>query len=185
MSARGKPSSEWNFRAWSWTRLTCSSLAFVVHHTGSGDLDRARCLIGRRREARLSPMKKIFAITLLSLAVTSVAVAGSKLSGNFQAKIKGETPPAFNATWVISFKAGGKYTVARNGTIVVRGRDTIVKDRIGFGHETGIYACQGKKIGAATYRWTLKGKRLTLKSLNEHCPGRRIILTASSFTKKR
>ena len=118
----------------------------------------------------------------LALMVVGAAAAGSTLSGSYQTKIKVNYASAFNATWVLDFKAGGKYTVARNGAIVVRGKDTITATKITFGHESGANACLGK-LASGSYSWKLKGGKLTLKSINDRCTGRKFILTSNSFAK--
>ncbi len=126
-------------------------------------------------------MRKIIALTTLAL-VFAGAAAGSTLGGSYQTKIKGNKVPAFNTTWVLKFNAGGKYTIARNGAIVVRGKDKITAKRITFGSEKGIYACLGT-FASGTYSWTLKGSKLTFKSVSDRCPGRKIILTSHALTK--
>lgn len=126
-------------------------------------------------------MRKIIALTTLALVIVGAA-ASSTLSGSYQTKIKGNKVGAFNATWTLNFKSGGKYTIVRNGAIVVRGKDTITAKRITFGSEKGIYACLGT-FASGTYSWTLKSSKLTLKSVNDRCPGRKIILTSQPLTK--
>ena len=103
-------------------------------------------------------MRKIIALTILAFVITGAAAAGSTLSGNYKTKIKGNKISAFNATWVLNFKAGNAYTIARDGVIVVRGKDTINAKRIKFGQEKGSYACLGK-LASGTYSWTLKSSK--------------------------
>jgi hypothetical protein len=127
-------------------------------------------------------MRRIIALTTLALVITGATAFGSTLGGSYKTKIKGNKVPAFNATWVLNFKAGSKYTIARNGAIVVRGKDTITAKRIKFGQEKGSYACLGK-LASGTYSWTLKSNKLTFKRVSDGCPGRKIVLTSNSFTK--
>ncbi len=126
-------------------------------------------------------MRKIIVFTTLALVLAGAASA-STLSGSYQTKIKGNKVAALNATWVLSFNAGGKYTIARNGVIVVRGHDTITAKTVTFGHEKGAFACLGK-LASGTYDWRLNGGKLAFKSVNDGCSGRKVVLTSSSFAK--
>jgi hypothetical protein len=139
-------------------------------------------LIQERRSVRLGGMRTVVAVTTLSLALVSVAIAASTLVGSFKTKISGQTPATLNATWIVSFKSSHKYAIARNGAVVVRGRDTISGEKLTFGHETGPMACLGSQA-AATYHWSLKGSKLTLKPVSETCSPRKIVLTTKPLTK--
>jgi hypothetical protein len=127
-------------------------------------------------------MRRIVALATVALVVASPAIAAGTLSGSFRSTISGKTPAAIDGTWVVSFKAHHKYTISRNGATVVRGQDTISTNKVTFGHETGPMACLGSQA-AATYRWSLKNRKLTLKPVSEPCPGRKIVLTTHPLKK--
>lgn len=126
-------------------------------------------------------MRQIIAVTTVALALVGTAAAGGSLSGNYGTTIKGKAS-ALNGTWVLEFQTDGSYAIARDGVVVVRGKDTIAASRITFGHEKGPYACLGK-LATGTYGWSRKGSKLTLKSVNDRCPGRKAILSSKPFTK--
>ena len=60
------------------------------------------------------------------------------------------------------------------------GRDTRSAATIVFGHEYGPFACKS----TGTYRWSLSGKKLTLKVVKDSCAGRRVVLTSHALVKE-
>ena len=112
----------------------------------------------------------------LLVAVSVAAAAGPPLHGTFKTVIKNAPDDQLNGTWQIALLPSGRYTIQRNGTVLIRGRDTETATTISFGHETGPAACTGA-LGAATYRWTLRAGLLRLTTVREGCLGRHVVLT--------
>jgi hypothetical protein len=78
--------------------------------------------------------------------------------------------------------SSGLYTIQRNGTMLIRGRDTETTTTISFGHEIGPAACTGA-LDAATYRWSLRAGLLHLTTVREGCLGRHVVLTTHPLKK--
>jgi hypothetical protein len=114
-----------------------------------------------------------------TLALSSVALAGGTLTGNYATTIK--SPAELKGTWVLSLASGGTYTVVDNGQVLVRGRYATTGSRITFGHETGNGAC----AKTSTYTWKKTGKTLTFTRVSKStdCSGRSAVL-AHTFTKR-
>jgi hypothetical protein len=117
------------------------------------------------------------AVALL-VAVSTAAAAGTPLHGTFKTVIKNAAEDQLDGTWQVALLPTGRYTIARNGTVLIRGRDTETKTTISFGHETGPAACTGA-LGAATYRWSLRAGLLRLTTVREGCLGRHVVLTTN------
>jgi hypothetical protein len=79
--------------------------------------------------------------------------------------------------------SSGRYTIQRNGTVLIRGRAAETTTTISFGHETGPAACTGALGGAATYRWSLRAGLLHLTTVREGCLGRHVVLTTHPLKK--
>jgi hypothetical protein len=78
--------------------------------------------------------------------------------------------------------SNGRYTIQRNGVVLIRGRETETTTTISFGHETGPAACTGA-LGAATYRWSIRAGLLRLTTVREGCLGRHVVLTTHPLKK--
>ena len=116
------------------------------------------------------------------LAAVSATAGGRPLQGTFTTVIKDAPNAQLDATWQIALLPTGRYTIQRNGTVLIRGRDTETATTISFGHETGPAACTGS-VGAATYRWSLRAGFLHLTVVREGCPGRHVVLTTHPLKK--
>jgi len=114
------------------------------------------------------------------LAVAAPAAASAPLSGVFGTTIRGATPAALNAGWTVNLVPNGAYSIDRNHHAVVIGRDTRSAATIVFGHEYGPFACKS----SGKYRWSLSGKKLTLKLVQDSCAGRRTVLTSHTLIKQ-
>lgn len=89
-----------------------------------------------------------------------------------------------DGAWQIALLSNGRYTIQRNGAVLIRGRDTETTTTISFGHETGPAACTGA-LGTATYRWSLRAALLHLTTVREGCLGRHVVLTTQPLKKVR
>jgi len=118
---------------------------------------------------------------LLAAASTAAAV-GNPLHGTFKTVITFAPSVQLKGTWQVDLLPTGRYTIERNGTVLIRGRDTETATKITFGHETGPAACTGSEA-TATYHWSLKAGLLRLTAVNETCLGRRVVLTANPLLK--
>jgi hypothetical protein len=118
----------------------------------------------------------------LLVAVSAAAAAGSPLHGTFTTVIKNAQDGQLDGAWRIALLTNGRYTIQRNGTVLIRGRDTETTTTIGFGHESGPAACTGA-LGAATYRWSLRAGLLRLTPVREGCFGRHVVLTTHPLKK--
>ena len=107
---------------------------------------------------------------IAALALPSFVLAGGNLPlGKYTTKVK--TPARLKGIWVLSFVAGGKYTITYNGAVVVRGHFTSTS-RIYLSNETGPAACS--QFGV--YAWKRAGKTLTFTKVSDTCVGRAAVL---------
>ena len=91
-------------------------------------------------------------VVALLVAVSAAAAAGPPLHGTFTTVIQNAPNAQLDGAWQIALLSNGRYTIQRNGTVLIRGRDSETTTTISSGHETGPAACTGA-LGAATYRW--------------------------------
>jgi hypothetical protein len=120
------------------------------------------------------------AIAVVFLALAAPAVASAPLSGAFGTTIRGATPAALNASWTVIFLPNGAYQIDRNHLAVVIGQGTGSAATLVFTHEHGPFACKS----TGKYRWSLSGKKLTLKVVQDTCAGRRVVLTSHALVKE-
>ncbi len=120
------------------------------------------------------------ATAVVLLALAAPAVASAPLSGVFGTTIRGATPAVLNASWTVNLLPNGAYSIDRNHHAVVIGRDTRSAATIVFAHEYGPFACKN----TGKYRWSLSGKKLTLKVVQDSCAGRRTVLTSHTLIKQ-
>lgn len=118
----------------------------------------------------------------LLVAVSAAAAGSPPLHGTFKTVIKNAPDDQLNGAWQIALLSTGRYTIQRNGTVLIRGRDTETATTITFGHETGPAACTGA-LGTATYRWSLRAGLLHLTTVREGCLGRHVVLTTHPLKK--
>ena len=90
----------------------------------------------------LRPMIATGVVALL-VAVSAAAAVRPPLSGTFKTVIKNAPDDQLDGTWQIALLPSGHYTIKRNSTVLIRGRDTERATTISFGHETGPAACTG------------------------------------------
>lgn len=118
----------------------------------------------------------------LLVAVSAAAAAGPPLYGTFKTVIRNAPDDQLDGAWQIALLPTGRYTIQRNGTVLIRGRDTETATTISFGHETGPAACT-RALGVATYRWSLRAGFLRLTTVREGCLGRHVVLTTHPLKK--
>jgi len=118
----------------------------------------------------------------LLVTVSTAAAVGPPLSGTFKTVIKNAPNGQLDGAWQIALLPTGRYTIQRNGSVLIRGRDTETTTTISFGHETGPAACTGA-LGAAIYRWSLRAGLLRLTTVREGCLGRHVVLTTHPLKK--
>ncbi|HEX4036238.1 MAG TPA: hypothetical protein VHX66_17485 [Solirubrobacteraceae bacterium] len=129
-------------------------------------------------------MKRLAAtIALVSaLALATVALAGSPLSGTYNTTIgKGPLGGKVAGAWSLAFSSPN-YTVSYKGAKVAVGTYTTGGGKVTFSDKSGKLACPGKGV----YSYKLNGRSLTFKAVsdkNAACAGRRAVL-AGTFTKK-
>lgn len=126
---------------------------------------------------------KLFALLVASagfLASAASAGYGNPLvTGSFATRISGKAP-ALNGNWTLKLKATGRFETLRNGKVVVRGLGAAAAGRLALTDQSGSYACKGVERAGA-YKYTLKGRTLTLKAIADLCQGRRVVLTTKPF----
>lgn len=120
------------------------------------------------------------AVAVVFLALAAPAAASAPLSGAFGTTIGGATPTALNATWAVIFLPNGAYQIDRNHLAVVIGQGTRSAATLVFTHEHGPFACKS----TGKYRWSLNGKKLRLKVVQDTCAGRRVVLTSHALVKE-
>jgi hypothetical protein len=121
-------------------------------------------------------------VATLLVAAAPAAGAGTPLHGTFKTVIANAFTSQLDGTWQLALLPTGHYTIERNHTVVVRGRDTQTATTISFGHESGPAACTGLGAGA-TYRWSLRAGLLRLTPVRESCLGRHVVLTTHPLKK--
>jgi hypothetical protein len=121
-------------------------------------------------------------VVALLVAVSAAAAAGTPLHGTFKTVITNAPDAQLDGTWQVALQPTGRYTIQRNGTVLIRGRDAETATTISFGHETGPAACTGA-LGAATYHWSLRSGLLRLTTVHEGCLGRHVVLTTHPLKK--
>ncbi len=84
--------------------------------------------------------------------------------------------------WDLELGDDNRFTVFRDSEVVVEGRYAVKEDQLEFTDEEGPLACQnGQATGS--YGWSLDGKTLTLRLVDDGCEGRKAVLATQSFTK--
>lgn len=128
-------------------------------------------------------MLRLLLATVAALIVAApAAAAGRPLHGTFTTVIKNAPDAQLDGAWQVALLANGGYTIKRNGTVLIRGRDTETATTISFGHESGPAACTGA-LGAATYGWSVRAGLLHLTTVREGCLGRHVVLTTHPLKK--
>jgi hypothetical protein len=120
------------------------------------------------------------AVLVVALALPSLALAGGTVTGRYTTTIK--SPAQLRGVWVLNLATGGTYTVADNGSVLIRGKYSATGSTIAFGHEIGGAAC----TKSGTYSWKKTGKTLTFIRVHDSrlCSGRAGVL-AHTFTQQR
>jgi hypothetical protein len=120
----------------------------------------------------------LVAVLLAALVLCASALASSAPSGSYNGMV---TSGPLKGTWTLSFTSPN-YTVAFNGSVVVKGSFSVSANKITFADKSGKDACPGKGV----YSFNASGRSLSFKKVsdsNAKCVGRRTVL-AASFTKK-
>lgn len=125
-------------------------------------------------------MKRLTIIVVGFLALAAPAAASTPLVGTFGTTISGAKPAPLNGSWTVQFLPIGAYEIDRNALAVVIGHSKTSATEIVFANETGPFACKN----AGKYRWALRGKKLTLKAVQDSCAGRRTVLTSHALIKQ-
>ncbi len=102
----------------------------------------------------------------------------------FPPKMPPEIRAALAGTWGLTLNAEGGFSVSKDGKVMVEGRYSVSEARITFTDEKGELSCAavaGQET--ATYKWVLDEKGLTLKAIQEKCPGRQVVLTTGVWIK--
>jgi len=118
------------------------------------------------------------AVFLAALVLCASALASSGPSGAYSGPV---TSGNLKGTWTLSFSSPN-YTVAFNGSVVVKGSYSLSGSKITFSDKSGKDACPGKGV----YTFKASGRSLSFKKVsdaNAKCSGRRTVLGAT-FTKK-
>jgi hypothetical protein len=121
----------------------------------------------------------VVAAVAAAIAMPSAALAAGGFSGTYATTI--ESPAQLKGRWVVTYAAGGSYTVAVNGQSVARGKYTSTAKTITLDRERGS-GC----AGAGTYAWKRTGKTVlfTRKRESASCQARAVVL-AHRFTQVR
>jgi hypothetical protein len=120
------------------------------------------------------------AILALAGGLACVLVAGAAAAlrpGVYQAMISGARPAALDGSWQLRLERR-TFAVLRNGEYAVEGTITIAGDKITFSDLIGPFRCTGSRV-RGTYVWTLRGRTLRLRPVQDPCSGRRTVLSRS------
>jgi hypothetical protein len=117
------------------------------------------------------------AVVILTLGVSSVALAAGGVVGTYTTTIK--SPPQLKGTWSLMLMKGGVYKVALNGEALARGTYSATATTITLREPNG---CGGN----GTYAWKKSGKTMAFirKRESPSCPERAAVL-AHPFTQVR
>lgn len=123
-------------------------------------------------------MAIILAVMAVGLGLSAAAVAAGSPSGTYKGNVTSVAlGGVLKGTWTLVFKSG-RYSVADNGKVVIRGKYSISGTKITLGHETGPAAC----AATGTYTFKIAGQTLRFIRISDTCAGRKTVL-AASFTK--
>ena len=122
-------------------------------------------------------MKKLAclaAVCALGIVAGASAAAPSLAPHIYGAQIRGATPAALNAAWLLAIEQT-QFEIARNGAVVVKGTVAISGNRVTFHDVSGPFACRGAQATGA-YTWRVSGTTLALQRIHDTCAGRSRIL---------
>lgn len=121
-------------------------------------------------------MKRATIGLTLFLLVTSTW-AQTLPTGTYTTTItKADAADRFVGKWEITLDDKNRFTVHKNGELMVEGRSTFTANQWTLTDEKGRLACTGAEI-SGTYKWNFDGKTLTLTTVEDKCGGRNTILT--------
>lgn len=117
-------------------------------------------------------------------APLSAGTSAAALAGTFETQISGDVAAYLRVTgtWRLRILSDGAARVMQNGVTVVRGRASVEGTRVTFNDGTGSQACRGPAANG-TYRWALRGGRLTFAPLGDRCTGRAVVLSMRPWAK--
>jgi hypothetical protein len=98
-------------------------------------------------------------------------------------RVKSTPADSLVGNWTMTFDDAGHFAALWNGKEVVAGT-TVPQagNRVYFDeNDTGPYACHAP----ATYTYTVRGDRLTLRKVDDRCNGRVAVLASHPFTRRR
>jgi len=95
-----------------------------------------------------------------------------------------DVPVGLAGPWGLTVDSDGRFATKHDGELVVEGSYTLQTDRITFTDERGPLACQGPTRGSGTYAWALLAGQLTLRVVEEACPGRAAVLSSQPWTRQ-
>ncbi len=155
--------------------------------------------------ARTSPVTLLLTITVLAAASAAAQTpAGTRrhavgagtstldipagtytttlTKADVRGRVKSTPVDSMVGAWTVAFDDNGHFTVQRNGVQVV---DGVAQPRAGHrvyfdAKDTGSGACHSP----ATYRYAVRGDRLTFHTVSEGCDGRLAVLTAHPLARK-
>ena len=129
---------------------------------------------------------KTASIVFVLMALCSFASA-QEWAGTYTTTISvADVPPDMKAAvglWELILGEEGQFTTTQNGEVVVQGTYAVAGDQMTFADVEGKMAC-AKEQASGIYKPALDGGTLTFTLIDDQCPGRRIVLTSHSLTKK-
>ena len=87
--------------------------------------------------------------------------------------------------YTIVFADKGQFRVSTGEEVVVEGEYTVKGDQLILTDKRGRLACTGEGMETATYGWKYEGEMLTLRKVEDKCPGRSSGLTAGPWKRKK
>lgn len=134
-----------------------------------------------KRFARFAP-----GVALTLLLVGCGPSPAESLNGIYTTLISASDPQANGVSpagrWDLALGDDNRFTVLRDGEVVVEGQYVVKEDQLEFTNEKGPLAClTGQASGI--YGWSLDGKTLTLTLIEDVCEGRKAVLAAHPFSR--
>ena len=117
----------------------------------------------------------------LLVAASAASAAGTPLHGTFKTVIKNAPSAQLDGTWQIALLPTGRYTIQRNGTVLIRGRDTETATMI-----SSVVKPAPRRVPERSVPPRTVGRRaglLRLTTVREGCFGRHVVLTTHPLKK--
>ena len=95
-----------------------------------------------------------------------------------------DVPLGLAGPWGLTVDSDGRFATMHDEELVVEGSYPLQADRVTFTDERAPLACQGPTRGSGTYSWALVAGQLTLRVVEDTCPGRAAVLSSQPWARQ-